>query len=134
MEKKPKIINHSTLLTSAMRKIWRNSAMRKRALELALVDDTVKAKERQYRCCSCGSNFLLQQIEVNHKIMANQAETITEKFHRLMCKVAIVKGDKIGTFAGETLDLDEVVEEYLEVMCIHCHKALTSKQNKNRKK
>jgi hypothetical protein len=130
VKKQKKPWNLNSVITSLIRKAWKNSPMRLLALQKVLVNPEAKAYNRKYRCAACGESFLGQQVEVNHKADGFKAETWDQFIYRLFCGVEVVTYNSDNEPEG---DLSNIVGEHLQVLCKSCH-ALETKAQKKRAK
>jgi len=131
--KKPTTKNLKMLVISAIRKLWRNYPPRNASLELACIDKSVAAHNRQYRCAMCNDLFLKQQCEINHLKCAPPNESLDEFVRRIFLNIASWKGDEFTDNNGIKWTKEALAQEYLEVLCKNCHKIKTKTQNKQRR-
>lgn len=120
----------NSLVTSALRKIWARSPFKAEALRLALVNPEDKKYNQVYHCSKCGNDFLLQQVEVNHKEDGYGLETWDEWLDRIFLGVQTVTWlDGVPLINGAMLpSMEELVKEHLEVVCKPCHTLIGKEQ------
>ncbi|HAT77167.1 MAG TPA: hypothetical protein DCS19_10090 [Flavobacterium sp.] len=117
---------------NAIRKLWKNSPMRKLAMDLACLNSHEAVKKRKYRCEKCKQNFYAQHIEIDH-LEASSHDSIDVFLRKQMCGVVKIKKsmnplEKLvcEMYNGETLLLEDVVKTHLQVLCLDCHKEKTN--------
>ena len=130
--KKQTTKNIKTLITAAIRKIWRTFPVRAEAIKIACVNPEAKVYDRKYKCSCCGQDFFLQQVEVNHKESAKKDESFDEKVDRIFLGVKSWKGDEFTLKNGLVTTPESLADMFLEVVCKSCHKEITKKQKKER--
>ena len=128
--KVPPTKNTRALVKSAIRKIWRTFPPRLAALKIACVNPEAKAHDRKYLCSLCLGQFLLQQVEVNHKIPAVTDESLEYFTRRILLDVVSWKSDAFLLHDGSVQTADCLAKENLEVLCKCCHSKLTKEFNK----
>jgi len=128
-----------TKMIAAIRKIWRNSPLRKCALEMHCATPFEIQKKRLYKCDACKKVFLAQQIEVDH-IKATSHDSYDVFTDRMLCGISKIKKNQEGDMAdwlvitkdGFIEKLSDIVCLNLRVLCLDCHKKKT--QNERKKK
>jgi len=122
---------------SAMRKIWRNSPLRKCALEMNCATPFEIQKKRLYKCGVCKKVFLAQQIEVDHK-NACPHDDLDFFLDSMLCEIVKIKkgqDDPMHLWVcelknGECDLLENIINENLQILCIDCHKEKTKADRK----
>jgi 5-methylcytosine-specific restriction endonuclease McrA len=123
MKKNKKWILNS-LLSSAIRKLWKNCPLKKLALDLACVDMKQPVKQRMYVCNICKNTFRVFDVEIDHLAAAPLKENLDERIKRLFLNFSTI---------DESTPIEETVKEHLQCLCNNCHKIKTKEENKNRK-
>lgn len=118
---------------NAIRKLWKNSPMRKLALDMACLNPHETVKKRKYHCEICQKSFYAQHIEVDH-LQACSHDSLDIFLRKQMCGIVRIKKsvyplEKLvcEMYNGETDILENVVHLNLQVLCLDCHKEKTNK-------
>lgn len=134
-KKKKSPWNLNQKVTAAIRKIWRTSPMRLRALELACVTPDNKNYAKTYECSCCHGVFLAQQVQVDHVMDEESQESWDEFIQRIFLDTEKITYEDTGEEVcclsdGSTETLSEIVVGKLSVVCIPCHNRLTKERKK----
>jgi len=109
-------------ITQCIRKVWRNSPLRKEALAQALVLNNAKARERSYTCSVCGVEYREFDIEVDHIVECGKGASWDSWIDQQMCGVVSIDTDNMCKLEGGTLiPLADIVKANLRVLCRKCH-------------
>jgi hypothetical protein len=115
----------NSLISSAIRKIWQRSPLKKRTLELACVDSSVPVKQRMYKCELCLKEFRVFDVEVDHRVASPSNESLDQRVNRLFCGFSTINDED---------NIDDIIKLNLQCLCNNCHKEKTKEENKNRRK
>jgi 5-methylcytosine-specific restriction endonuclease McrA len=114
----------NSLLSSAIRKVWKNCPLKKLALDLACVDIKQPVKQRMYVCNICKNTFRVFDVEIDHLVAAPAKENLDEKIKRLFLNFSTI---------DESTPIEALVKENLQCLCNACHRNKTKEENKLRR-